>query len=222
MPWYRRAWLRLTTRKTRAAGDRPRSRRRLIGGAGGGLLSSWVTKAIVLAIVVVVILALIGPWRGSIRNDVHRDINDVHHTYNPVHPVAAAATSSAPGHPAEFAIDGASNTSWQTNAPRSGVGQRLAIRLAAATDLDRIGFLNGDQDTPQAYLTQARPESVRVVFGGAHPETKDFTLKDTATFQTFGISPKEVSLITVFILSVYPSDTGRNAAITEVELFTPN
>ena len=231
LPWYQRWWRKLTTRKTRAAGERPRSRRRAIGGAGPGWLTSGFLKVLGIVIVLLVLLTIVGPWRDHLRhdasNDYHRIFNDVHPKYNPVHPFAATATSAARLHPAANAIDGAVNTSWQTNTPTrskaanntDGVGQSLSIRLAAASNLDQIGFLNGDQDTPSAYLTEPRPEKVHVTAAGAHPYSKDLTLKDTATFQTFTIEAKDATSLTITIDSVYPSDQGKDAAIAEVELF---
>jgi hypothetical protein len=223
LPWYKRWWRRLTTRKTRAAGDRPRNRRRAIGGSGPGWLTSTFLKVLGIAIVLLVLLTIIGPWRHRIRSDIssdyHRIFNDVHYSYNPLHPVLATATSAAPGHPASNAIDGASNTSWQTNTRESGVGQSLTIRLAVSSNMDKIGFLNGDQDTPQAYLTQARPEKIHLTAAGKHAYTKDLTLKDTANFQTFSIGAKGATSLVLTIDSVYPSDQGKRAAITEVELF---
>jgi hypothetical protein len=247
LPWYKRWWRKLTTRKTRAAGDRPRNRRRAIGGSGPGWLTSGFLKVLGIAIVLGVLLTIVGPWRDNLRHDVshdyHRIFNDVHPKYNPVHPFAATATSAARLHPAANAIDGAVNTSWQTNtasrpktaskpktaarttpttkptAATNGVGQSLSIRLATASNLDEIGFLNGDQDTPSAYLTEPRPEKVHLTAAGAHPYSKDLTLKDTASFQTFTIKAKDATSLTITIDSVYPSDQGKNAAIAEVELF---
>jgi hypothetical protein len=154
-----------------------------------------------------------------VSSDYHRLFNDVHPKYNPVHPFAATATTAARGHPAANTIDGAVNTSWQTNSAGSGVGQSLTIRLAAASNLDEIGFLNGDQDTPSAYLTEPRPEKIHLTAVGAHPYTKDLTLKDTATFQTFTIRAKDAASLIITVDSVYPSDQGTHAAIAEVELF---
>ena len=223
LPWYQRWWRRLTTRKTRAAGDRPASRRRAIGGAGPGWLTGGFMKVLGIAIVLLVLLTIVGPWRGHLRHDVssdyHRVFNDVHPKYNPVHPFAATATTSAPGHPAANAIDGAVNTSWQTNAPDSGIGQSLKLRLGTVSNLDQIGFLNGDQDTPSSYLTEPRPEKVHLTAAGAHPYSKDLTLKDTATFQTFTIKAKDASSLTITVDTVYPSDQGKQASMAEVELF---
>ncbi len=180
-------------------------------------------KVLGIAIVLGVLLTIVGPWRDDLRHDAshdyHRIFNDVHPKYNPVHPFMATATSAAPLHPAANAVDGAVNTSWLTTTANNGIGQSLSIRLAAATNLDEIGFLNGDQDTPSAYLAEPRPEKVHLTAVGAHPYSKDLTLKDSATFQTFTIKAKDASSLTITIDSVYPSDQGKRAAIAEVELF---
>jgi hypothetical protein len=223
LPWYRRAWRRITTRTPKQAGARPSVRRRMVGGSGPGWLTSWVTRIIVLAILVVVVLAFVGPWRHTIHNRAsryyHDVINVVHPSYNPVHPVSARATSSAPGHPAAFAIDGASNTSWQTGGKTTGKGQALVISLAGPTNIDKVGFLNGDSDSQGAYLTELRPTVVHMYFGGAHPYEKNFTLKDSASFQSFTLKAKSATSIILTIESVYPSVQGKHTALAEVELF---
>ncbi len=229
LPWYKRWWRSLTTKKSKAAGDRPRSKRRAFGGSGRGWVVSWLGRILGIAIVVLVVLSFSGPWHNALHNREERYYHDVigavHPNYTAVHPLSAAATSSARGHPPGFAIDGAVNTSWQTNGANP-LGQSLLIRLASPTNLDKIGFLNGDQDTPQAYLTEPRPELIHMTFLSkptpghtTKPYSKSVTLKDTASFQTFTLDAKDVSSITITIGSVYESNQGTHAAIAEVELF---
>jgi hypothetical protein len=224
LPWYRRLWRRLTTRRTRVAGERPRLRRRMVGGTGPGWLTSWVTRIVVLVVIVAVILAFVGPWHKSIHSRANRYYHDalnvVHPTYNAVHPVSAKATSSAPGHPATFAIDGATNTSWQAGAPVTAKKpQVLTVGFAAKTNLDRIGFLNGDQDVSGAFLTEPRLHVVRLTTPGPHGYSKTLTLKDSASFQQFGIKAQNTAVLVVTIESVYPSSQGAHAAVAEVEFF---
>src|SRR5262249_51029048 len=118
LPWYTRWWRRLTQRKTRQAGDRPKVRRRAFGGSGPGWLTSGVPKFMAAVTVVLVTLRFGGPWHHSTRHRINRYypdvVNVVHPTSNPVHPELATATSYPRGHPPQFAIDGASNTSWFT------------------------------------------------------------------------------------------------------------
>ena len=223
-PWYKRAILRLRKRKVRAAGERPKMRRRAFGGAGGGWISSIFTKIVALAIIVFIVLTFVGPFHKTIKHRLsvwYHDVkNAIHTTYDPVHPVGATATSAVTGHPAANAIDNASNTSWEAGGSRSGLGETLTITLQSASNIDKIGFINGDNDTPDAYLTEPRLETVLVTFKSATASTsKSITLSDTATFQSFGVSAKQVTSLTVTIESVYASAQGQNAALTEVELF---
>jgi hypothetical protein len=223
LPWYQRWWRKLTTRRTKVAGERPRMRRRAFGGAGPGWVTSWVTKLLAVAIIVFVVLCFVGPWKNTIRHHLsryyHDVVNVVHTTYNPVHPLSAIATSAAPGHPPSLTIDGGTNTSWQTGTRGSAKGQKLVIKLAAATNIDKIGFLNGDSDSPGSFLTEPRLAVIQMAFGGTHPYTKTVTLKDEATFQSFTVKAKSATSLTITIESTYPSAQGTHAALAEVELF---
>ncbi len=223
LTFWQRVMRKLRHRKVRAAGDRPTMRRRLVGGSGPGWLTSTATKIIVVAIIIFAILANVGPYKKTIRHHLstwyHATVNVVHPTYDPVHPLSATATSAAFGHPASLAIDGAANTSWATNAPGSGAGQSLTINFSAPTDIDKVGFLIGDTDAPQAYLSEPRPELLHVSYAGSKA-TKDINLKDTAAFQTFTLTATKVTSMVIRIDSVYPSAQGQNASLAEVELFS--
>lgn len=223
-PWYKRLILRLRKRKVRAAGDRPRMRRRAFGGAGGGWISSIFTKVLALAIIVFLVLTFVGPFSKTIKHRFsswyHSVKNAIHTTYDPVHPTGATATSAAAGHPATNAIDNASNTSWEAGGTRSGLGETLTVTLQSPSNLDKIGFLNGDNDTPGAYLTEPRLETVLITFkSAAGASTKSITLTDSPNFQSYSVSAKQVTSLSLTIESVYASSQGQNAALTEVELF---
>ena len=118
-----------------------------------------------MAIVLLVLLTIVGPWRDTLRHDVSQRLppglqRRPSRSTTPCTRLRPRDQFGARLHPAANAIDGAVNTSWQTNAPDSGVGQSLCIRLGAVSNLDKIGFLNGDQDTPSSYLTEPRPEKI--------------------------------------------------------------
>ncbi len=227
LPWYKRVWRNLTQRKVRSAGDRPHQRRRAIGGSGRGWLTSLVMGLVALAVVVFVILALAGPGKKHIRHDLsawyHDVANLVHTTYDPIDLTKATASSSAPTHPAHNLIDDASNTSWQAEVTKNdGAGQFVGIQLAGPTTVNKIGFLSGDQDTPQAFVTEPRPQKVLLEFTGGKPYSKTITLKNSASFQTFTVdAPKATGLKITILSAPYPSNgAGKNVSITEVELFT--
>ncbi|MGH9055814.1 MAG: NADase-type glycan-binding domain-containing protein, partial [Acidimicrobiales bacterium] len=221
LPWYKRFWRGLRRRKVRAAGERPRHRQHAIGGAGGGYIAKWVLRVAVACAIVLAILANVGPYKKPIDNRFTTWYHDVvgvaHPNYSPVHPVGATASSAATGHPATQAIDGASNTSWQAV---GGSGQTLTITLEAPTNIGKIGFLIGDQDTPQAYLTEPRPEQITVAFATSPAYSKKITFKDTANFQSYTVDAKKATSLTITIDSVYASPQGKGVSIAEVELFT--
>ncbi len=217
VPWYRRWWRKLTGRQTHLAGDRPKTRRRLIGGTGRSWLSSWVTRIVALAVVLFLILTFVGPWSHTIRHRFSTWYHDVRTTYTPIHPTAAAATSAAAGHPARNLIDEASNTSWQ--AGTRSARQLVVLSLPGSSKVARIGFLSGDQDAPQAYVTQPRPKEVQLSFAGTKV-VKNITLKDTPNFQTFSVAASGATAVRLVIESAYPATgSGDHVSITEVEVF---
>jgi hypothetical protein len=223
LPWYTRLWRRLTRRKQRLAGDRPRTRRRIIGGHGGGVIFNIGKWVVLAAVAVLVILSFVGPYHHSLRHResryYHNVVNIVHPTYNAYHPTSVTATSSAPGFPASNLINNADNTTWEAN--NAGVGQQVVVTFPSPASIAKVGFLNGNQTTPQAYLTEPRPEKVEMTFGGPHPYTKTVTLKDSPNFQTFTVSAKGATNMTLTIESVYPAQGGgTNTALTQIEFFT--
>jgi hypothetical protein len=229
LPWYKRLWRRLSNRKQRQAGDRPRQRRRLVGGHGGGWLMTWAKRIFVVALVVFIFLATVGPYSHTIKHHVSTWYHDVKKqidpTYTPVHPTTALATSSASGHPAGNVIDGASNTSWEAN--NAGPGQSVIVYLAKPTEIGKFGFLSGDQDAAAtSYITQPRPEQITVTWHGQKSKqvkTQVVALQDVSTFQTF--TPNfsgNIHSITFTVNTVYPATNSKalGVAIAEIELFT--
>jgi hypothetical protein len=239
LPWYRKLWRALTRKRVRTAGDRPKIRRRLFGGSGPGLVWSVLRALIAIAIVVLVILAFVGPWHTSIHHRASRYYHDivgaVHPNYTPVHPDGASSTNHQQGFPPTATIDGATNTHWETTAANNGIGTTLTLRLATPTRIDKIGFIDGDQDGPTTFLAEPVPEAIRVVYNQLLSETvkgkatthvvpliKNLTLKDVTSFQTFTVTAKDVTSIEITIDSVYPPSQGsaHNTSLAEVELFT--
>jgi ribosomal protein L40E len=210
-------------RKIHPAGSRPGS-----GGHGRlrapGWLTSWVTKVLSAAVVLFALAATVGPFHNTIQSHISRWSGDVgrflHPTYTPVHPITATATSQTLGHGASLAIDGATNTCWQTSSGNNGVGQSLTITFAKPVNIARVGILSGDQDTGQSYLTLARPQLVHLVFNGSPSSSQDITVADQSSFQTFGVSSHHATSMTLTIVSSYQSPVGHNAAIAEVEFYT--
>jgi hypothetical protein len=226
--WWARlvAWFR--RRRLHAAGERPKARRRLVGGRSQrGLLTTWATRVLALAVIAFVVLLNVGPYKSTIRHRFaqwYRDVaGEVHPTYTPVHPIAALASASAPGHPPAYAIDGATNTCWQAAGANDGVGQSITLQLASPTSLAKVGFLDGDQDSASSFLSEPRARVLRLTFvasaKGVPAPVRDVTLHDLPAFQTFTVNAKDVTKLTITIESVYPSAQGHNTSMAEIELF---
>lgn len=209
-------------RKIRPAGSRPGVSRH--GVKRPGWLTSWVTKVVMAAVVLFAIAASVGPFSKTIRSHVSWWSHDVrtffHPTYTPVHPVSASASSISFGHQASLAIDGSTNTSWETNDGNNGIGQSITVTFSKPVNLAEIGVLNGDQNGSQTYLSEARPQLVHLAFNGSPATSQDLTFADVSSFQTFGISSHHTTSVVLTIVSSYPSPVGHNAAIAELEFFT--
>jgi hypothetical protein len=222
LPWYKAFWRRLTTRKHKQAGARPKMRRRAFGG-GGGFVFKWVFRLLILAIVVLVVLTFVGPWHKTLKAHAKRYYHDVvdvvHPTYTPYFAHDAEATTSAPGHPALNLVDGAKNTSWQSN--NTVKGQKITIHFPGNAKIAKVGFDVGDQDTPSLYQTEPRPQTLLLDFGGLTHQFKTVHLRDVAGFQTFTITARPYDVITITINSVYPATgSGQNISIAQIEFFT--
>jgi hypothetical protein len=60
---------------------------------------------------------------------------------------------------------------------------------------------------------------VQLTFSGSHPYTKKLTLKDSPNFQTYTLSAKSATALTITIESVQGVPPGTHTAIAEIELF---
>lgn len=220
--WWLRRRHRRDARRVLLAGQRPRERRHSFGGEGGGWVMSVLTKVLMVAVVALAVLSLVGPYAPAIQSRIKQWKSQitgaVHPLYNPVHPVAASATSSAPGHPAGMAIDNLANTYWATSATNSGIGQTIVITFAKPVKIDRVGFLIGAAGTPQSYLSEPRPEIVHLAFSDG--TSTDLSLQDSAKFQAYGVHARAVTSLQLTISAVYPSPLGQNCSIAEIEFFT--
>jgi hypothetical protein len=189
-----------------------------------GWLTSWVTKVLTVAVVLFALATAVGPFSKPIRSHLSGWSHDVssffHPTYTPVHPVSATSSSVSFGHQASLAIDGESNTSWETNDGNNGVGQSITVNFSKPVNLAQIGVINGDQNTSQSYLSEARPQLVHLAFNGSPTTSQDITLADVSSFQTFGVSSHHTTSVVLTIVSSYQSPVGHNAALAELEFFT--
>ena len=161
----------------------------------------------------------LGPARVWITTHVfglaHRAQAQLSQRYANVVPVGASASSSAPGHPARFAIDGVQQTYWLSGGA-TGAGATFTVRFASPQKIDRVGVLSGEPGGD--YRTQARPQTIEFIVGGRPPLRLSFD--DTLSFQNRSVSLRGVTAITVVISHVYPGQRGQAVALRELEFFT--
>ncbi len=232
-PWWRRLFSRDKSR-SRDPRDKRGSKRKGAGqgarGAGRAAKSAgWqanramymVRRAIMLLALIGIVgaVALPGP-RGAITDTVSTWFTKAKLAVAPefvaVNPVAAEATSAAPGHEADKLIDGASNTYWAEGVPGDGVDQIVTVHFPEPRDLDKIIVTSGASgDDP--FLSQPRPRVLHIVYdtgGGMDIEVRDES--DPGTYDLEDAT--QVTTVQIQIAAVYPSaQGGDNTAISELE-----
>lgn len=218
LPWWRtilsrrpKPQLNAGDRPTQPSGDRRPPRR----------LAKVIPIAMAALTVVVAIAALL-PGKNPIKT-LATDIKDrirgvVSPEYEQVFPVSAAATSSIADHGPELAIDGANNTWWAEGADGLGINERLTITFDAATDIAKVGVTSGTTREPDAFLLEPRPKELFLRFSDG--TTRSIKLEDTVDFQSFEVDTNSATTVEIQMLSAYPSGTGQNTSIAEVEFWT--
>jgi hypothetical protein len=227
LPWYRRFFNRLFGVRTREAGWRPAR----VGPPNVMGLVWRIVRLAIGAIIIVAVLAflLVPSFHNAVANRVSKTFNTwriaLRPNYDPVHPIAASATSAIAGHAPMLAMDGFSNTYWAALA--SDRAPVLVLRFNGPQDIAEIGFRSGASGTApaDAFLLQPRPHVVHLVFSNGY--TTDLTLKDQEAtqvqFNALGDGKaKQVTFIEIHVQSVYaPAGASTSSvAITEVEFTT--
>jgi hypothetical protein len=213
-PWWRRLF---PKRAPLAAGERP-GRRRGRGDLGGGArrrgFAVWGKVVVGLAIVAAAI-AVIGPWRESLLDRPYNWARDQFVDPVEIHPPRATG-QGLPGHPAGHAIDTSTATFWAPpGAPRR---KAIIVRLDGATDLRKIGFRLGSDDFTR--FSRPRVVSVRYANGDGKVVSRRFLrLRDTPDRQVFDLEGNGVTRVRVAIVSVYPGQDRREAAIAKIALW---
>jgi hypothetical protein len=179
-----------------------------------------------LGLLAVLGLVSFGAWRGDVvdrAKDAVRGLRvAVFPHYEPVVPTTFRSTSHVKGHPAKKAFDQIKTTFWAEGAPNDGGGQKLVARFGREANIARVGILAGDQAKPQAFVNQPVPRKIRIRFfnrNGRLIAGKRFFLAQKPDFQRFSINAKHATRAVLTILSVYHSQKGHAASLTEVEYF---
>src|SRR5262249_30686921 len=157
-------------------GVRTRSRR------AAALAKVFPTIRKVVAVVVLlsgIVYGVFAPFRGwvnhqvtAVKTKINRVINP---QYDPVHVTARNATASLKGHEAGKAVDGFSNTYWESPATLPGGREVvLVLQFDKTVDVDKAIIRSGVSDN---FQSTNRPQALHIVYNtGA---TFDVTLKDS-------------------------------------------
>jgi len=217
LPWWRTMFSR-QPKPPLNAGDRPspsgtprRTPRRL----------ARIVLMVVAAFTILVALAAILPGRNPIKELVADVTSRVRRVvapeYEQVFPVLATASSSTADHGPELAIDGANNTWWAEGAEGLGINEQITITFGTATDIAKIGISSGTTREPDSFLQEPRPKELFLRFSDG--STRSIELADSADFQSFEVAATSATSVEIQLLSAYPSGSGQNTSLAEVEFW---
>jgi hypothetical protein len=200
-----------------AAGERPRGKGTGRGFSFGGLVR-------IVGLVVVAAILVGGLAYGafpSLRTAVNNQVSSIVNNFTgkisaptPVHATAVKASSAETGHDGSLAVDAFSNTFWE--APlKSDPHPTLTVGFAPNTNVSVMLFISGNTANE---LSEARPKALHLVFSNGASQT--VTLVDSGNSQQFNITGATgITGMTIQITSVYPSTTGTDVALSDVEFF---
>ncbi|WP_417281555.1 zinc ribbon domain-containing protein [Actinophytocola glycyrrhizae] len=220
-PWWRKLLPRRGA-KVRKAGERAKRRGR--GGKSrlGAAVSSTfrvVRRAVAIALILGgVAYGLFAPFRAWVNERTAEAKGTVERLIFPQYvPVSAAeapvASVALPGHPANLAVDGASDSFWA--APMDGVEPNMVVKFDRTVNLARIIVHNGDGGD---FKATARAQKLHLVFSTG--KTTDVDLQDLPDPQTLEIENGDgVSSVEIHVVSTFKSVTGNTLAVSEFEFF---
>jgi hypothetical protein len=141
-----------------------------------------------------------------------------------VRPHAATASSSLPStSTADFRptnlLDGNVASAWIEGAAGGGVGEWVRMEFTDVVPLARIEIANGDQVDPSFFSGYERVKSLELQYSDGTKQVVQ--LLDTQGLQVIEPDPAvtETQWIKLTILSVYPTFTWANAALSEVRMY---
>lgn len=220
-PWWRKLLPRRGA-KVRKSGERPKRRGRA-GKTGLGVFVSTTFKTVrrVVAIALVVggvVYGMVTPFRGWVNERAVEAKGTFERIFFPQYaPVSAAEAPTAslalPDHPANFAVDGKSNTYW--GAPVGGAEINMVVKFDRTVDLAKIIVHNGDGE---GFKESHRAQKLHLVFSNGR--TTDVNLQDRPDPQTLEIEDGEgVDSVEIHVMSTFKSVSGTSLAISEIEFF---
>jgi hypothetical protein len=220
-PWWRKL-LPKGGAKVRKSGER--SKRRGRGGKSKlGMAVSATFRVLRRIVSVALILAgiaygMFAPFRGWVNEQAAEAKGTFERIFFPQYaPVSAAeapvASVALPDHPANMAVDSASDSFWA--APVDGVEPNMVVKFDRSVDLAKIIVHNGDGAD---FKATHRAQKLHLVFSNG--TTTDVSLQDRPDPQTLEIENGEgIDSVEIHVVSTFKSVTGVTLAISEIEFF---
>ncbi|MFB7541546.1 hypothetical protein ACFC0N_16810 [Streptomyces zaomyceticus] len=175
----------------------------------------WIVRALIAAAVVTVVVGGIvgGPPAA-------RAVQDHFATRVPVHPVAWAATHSAPRQDPRLAGDGYSNTWWGTGYAGDSAGQYLEARFAEPTDLLSVLITPGSSKNTTQADGQATPRTFELVVKDSSGEThlSQHRINDGGT-QRVDVRVRDALTVQLVLRTAWRADPQKQVAVAELEFF---
>ncbi|MGA5065502.1 NADase-type glycan-binding domain-containing protein [Streptomyces exfoliatus] len=177
--------------------------------------SRWIVRALIAtAVVAVVVGGVVGGPPAA------RAVQDHFATRVPVHPVAWAASHSAPKQDAKLAGDGYSNTWWGTGYAGDSAGQYLEARFAEPTDLLSVLITPGSAKNTTQADGQATPRTFDLVVRDSSGETRvsHHRINDGGT-QRVDVRVRDALSVQLVLRTAWRADSRRQVAVAELEFF---
>ncbi|WP_329286493.1 NADase-type glycan-binding domain-containing protein [Streptomyces sp. NBC_00691] len=177
--------------------------------------SRWLVRALIAAGVVTVVVGGIVGGPPAVRA-----IQDHFATRVPVHPVAWAASHSAPRQQAGLAGDGYSNTWWGTGYAGDSAGQYMEARFAEPTDLLSVLITPGSSKNTTQADGQATPRTFDLVVKDSSGEThvSQHRINDGGT-QRVDVRVRDALTVQLVLRTAWRADPTKQVAVAELEFF---
>ncbi|MFF3842681.1 NADase-type glycan-binding domain-containing protein [Streptomyces sp. NPDC001930] len=177
--------------------------------------SRWIVRALIAAGVVTVVVGGIVGGPPAVRA-----IQDHFAKRVPVHPVAWAASHSAPRQQAKLAGDGYSNTWWGTGYAGDSAGQYMEARFAEPTDLLSVLITPGSSKNTTQADGQATPRTFDLVVKDSSGEThvSQHRINDGGT-QRVDVRVRDALTVQLVLRTAWRADPTKQVAVAELEFF---
>ncbi|MFE5945739.1 NADase-type glycan-binding domain-containing protein [Streptomyces sp. NPDC056480] len=177
--------------------------------------SRWIVRALIAAGVVTLVVGGVVGGPPAVRA-----VQDHFAKRVPVHPVAWAASHSAPRQQAKLAGDGYSNTWWGTGYAGDSAGQYMEARFAEPTDLLSVLITPGSSKNTTQADGQATPRTFDLVVKDSAGEThvSQHRIDDGGT-QRVDVRVRDALTVQLVLRTAWRADPTKQVAVAELEFF---